>query len=75
LNEAGNPTEKYFKFREVIQKYVSEKLPDVPPKKLTIKVSKFSFSGWLSILNNLEFFAKFESPSPLSFEDIDLDYG
>ncbi|MFM9785543.1 beta-galactosidase, partial [Streptomyces scabiei] len=38
LDEAGNATEKFMQFRNVIQKHlpVSAKLPDVPVKKKTI---------------------------------------
>ena len=35
LDEAGNPTQKYYKFREVIKKYLPKDyvLPDVPGEK------------------------------------------
>ncbi len=76
LTECGDPTDKFFAFQKVIRKYapdrkfgtpaVSEKLS---PRRLTI--------GWsASLRENLDCFSgKTVSNSPLTFEELGLDFG
>lgn len=75
LDEAGNPTAKYFKFREVIEKHLpaGEHLPAVPAKHIakafpTIKLTK-----------QAPLFANLPKPvvaaHPLSFEELNQAYG
>ena len=73
LDEAGNPTKKYFAFREVIKKYVNYQIPEVPPSKSTIELKGISLNESVKILENLKFFKS--QKGLLSFEEIGLDYG
>lgn len=75
LDEAGNPTSKFMKFREVILKYLPEgqKLPDVPSPKPSIAIPSINFTGTTSLFDVLPR-AKFNS-DPLTFEDLQQDYG
>ncbi|MDN3581632.1 glycoside hydrolase family 35 protein [Mucilaginibacter flavus] len=75
LDEAGNATPKFMKFREVIQKYlpVGVKLPAVPAAKPTISIPAIRLTQSLSVLNILPT-AK-TNPTPLTFEDLHQDYG
>jgi beta-galactosidase len=85
LDEAGNPTEKYYKFREVIRKYLPKDhfLPEVPQPKPAIEINNILFEEEHSILDNLHLFDKFFKNNTLlrngtnlpTFEDINLDYG
>ena len=76
LDEAGNPTAKYYKFREVIAKHLppGEVLPDVPGKKrMTFALEVIKLTGKANLFGNLG--VPVESERPLSFEDIDQGYG
>lgn len=75
LDEAGNPTEKYFRFREVIRKYSAqhEALPSVPGRKNSIAIEKILLTGYASIFDNLP--KPIISKKPLSFEDLNQAYG
>ena len=77
VNEAGNPTEKFYKFREVIKKYLPQGsvLPDLPTKKSVIGISNFNVESKVNLLTNLNNFQKYKNKSLLTFEDINLDYG
>jgi beta-galactosidase len=48
LDEAGNATEKFWAFRNVIQKYLPKDitLPSVPAKKETIKIDEINFNEY-----------------------------
>jgi beta-galactosidase len=76
LNEAGDPTPKYFKFREIIAKHLppGQTLPDVPGKKrMTFALEVIKLTGKANLFSNLGL--PVESEKPLSFEDIDQGYG
>jgi beta-galactosidase len=75
LDEAGNPTDKYFHFREVIKKYIpeGETLPPVPEKKKTMSINDIKFGTSAGLFNNLP--KPVSSKHPLSFEDVDQAYG
>ena len=75
LDEAGNITEKFIKFREVIQKYLpaGEKLPELPEPKKTITVTPFKLQQSTGLFDLLP--AGKSNPAPLSFEDLNQDYG
>lgn len=72
LDEAGNPTEKFFAFRSVIQKHVGFALPPVPSVARPVSVT-VSFSGRVSLFDMLP--APVVSDTPLSFEDLRQAYG
>ena len=75
LNEAGNPTAKFYKFREVIQKHLpaGETLPPVPEKKNAITIPS------ISLVEASDLFANLGKPviaeHPLCFEDLNQGYG
>jgi len=75
LDEAGNATAKFFKFREVIKKYLpaTEMLPDVPAKRKTISIPSVQFTKSCSVFDVLP--APKLNSSPLSFEALNQPYG
>lgn len=76
LNEAGEPTPKYFKFRDVIARHLpkGETLPEVPGKKrMTFALEVIKFSGKANLFSNLG--KPVEAEHPMSFEDLDQGYG
>lgn len=75
LDEAGNPTPKFEAFRNVIQKHLSAgiSLPSVPSAKPTISIPKIELEN-VADLDDLKPEGK-SSESPLTFEDMKLDYG
>lgn len=73
LDEAGNPTAKFFDFRKVIQKYVRTELPPVPPAKPSVKLQNIKLQSSISIADILP--KGINNHKPLTFEDINQAYG
>lgn len=76
LNEAGDPTPKYYKFREIIAKHLppGQTLPDVPGKKrMSFALEVIKLSGKANLFSNLG--KPVEAEHPMSFEDLDQGYG
>ena len=76
LTESGDVTPKYHAVREVIKKYVSEPLPDVPgdrEKKAYGKVLLTEKTGFLDALEVLS--APVHSEVPKCMEDYGIGYG
>jgi beta-galactosidase len=75
LDEAGNPTEKYFTFRNVIAKHLpaGETLPPVPGKKKTIAIDNIQLTEYAGLFDQLP--DPVSSKTPLCFEDLDQAYG
>jgi beta-galactosidase len=73
LDEAGNATEKFMKFRTVIQKHVKDPLPAVPVAKKSISIPTFSLQSATDIFSILP--KPVNSPTPLTFEKLKQDYG
>ncbi|RFZ85985.1 beta-galactosidase [Mucilaginibacter terrenus] len=76
LDEAGNPTDKFMKFRQVIAKHLppGETLPEIPEKKKrTFALEVIKFTGKANLFSNLP--KPIEAEHPMSFEDIDQGYG
>ncbi|WP_428329845.1 beta-galactosidase [Mucilaginibacter sp.] len=75
LDESGNPTAKFYKFREVIQKHLpaGETLPAVPAKHKTIAISNIKLSQKASLFSNLG--KPVIAAHPLCFEDLNQGYG
>lgn len=75
LDEAGNATSKFMKFREVIRKNLpaGQVLPEVPAAKPTIAISSIQFTQVTSIFNVLP--APRSNATPLTFEDLNQPYG
>ena len=76
LNENGEPTEKYYKFREVISKYAP--IPDVempaPIKKK--KYGELKFTKSAKLFDNLDKLSTpVESVMPMTMEKLDQGYG
>lgn len=76
LNECGEPTEKYYKFREVISKYAP--IPEIempaPVKKKNYGEIEFKYSA--KLLDNLEKISTpVESVTPLTMEKLNQGYG
>ena len=72
LDEAGNPTAKFFAFRDVIQKHVPFELPSVPSSSRAVAVS-VSFTGQASLFDMLG--SPVAADTPLAFEDLRQAYG
>lgn len=75
LDEAGNPTPKFWAFRKVIEKHlpIGMQLPPVPAVKPTIAIPQIMLKNVAS-LDDLKPIGK-SSADPLTFEDMKLDYG
>ncbi len=70
LTECGDVTEKYYAIREVIKKYISEPLPEVPAnrkKKAYGKVTLTEKSGIFSNLDNLSSPVHTNVPKPMEY--------
>jgi len=75
LDEAGNPTPKFYKFRAVIEKHLpaGEKLPPVPEKHRTIAVPEIDLTDHATLFWNLG--KPVMAEHPLCFEDLNQGYG
>lgn len=75
LDEAGNATAKFMKFREVIAKHLPaiQALPEVPAAKPAIAISDIRFAQTTSLFDMLP--AATASVHPLTFEALNQDYG
>ena len=75
LNESGNPTAKFYKFRAVIEKHLpaGEHLSPVPDTAKTIAIKN------IDLTESAPLFANLGSPvieqHPLSFEELNQGYG
>ncbi|MFB0497705.1 beta-galactosidase [Mucilaginibacter sp. OAE612] len=75
LDEAGNATDKFMKFREVISKHLPAgvTLPEVPAAKPAMGLPAIKFTKSTSLFNVLPL-AK-TNGTPLTFEDLNQAYG
>lgn len=75
LDEAGNATEKFMVFRNVIARHLpkGQHLPDVPAPKPTITLPPIVFKDQ-AVLFDLAY-APVKSPTPLTFEELGHAYG
>jgi beta-galactosidase len=75
LDEAGNATDKYRKFRDVIKKHIpsGQTIPDVPANKPTMVFPDIKLTRSTSLLDMLP--APKLSIKPLTFEDLNQAYG
>ncbi len=75
LDEAGNPTEKYFAFRKVIERHLppGRDLPPVPEKKIAVGIAPIQLTAFAPLFGNLP--APVASDRPLCFEDLGQAYG
>ncbi len=75
LDEAGNATPKFMKFREVIMKHLpaGTSLPPVPPAKPAIAIPTVQMSQSAGLFDLLP--SPRKNRTPLSFEDMNQAYG
>lgn len=75
LNEAGDPTPKFYKFRSVIEKHLppGEKLPPVPAAAKTIAIQNIKLTAYAPLFKNLP--APVTADRPMCFEDLNQGYG
>ena len=74
INEYGLPTEKYYKLRDVMQKYADGKLPAVPkPAAGIIDVPELALTEYAPLACGIDSTAT--SSRPLTFEDMDMGWG
>ncbi|TDH21295.1 beta-galactosidase [Segetibacter sp. 3557_3] len=75
LDEAGNATDKFLKFREVISKHLpsGQVLPPVPAAKPLIAIPAVNFESVTSVFDLLP--APKTSLKPLTFEKLNQAYG
>jgi beta-galactosidase len=75
LDEAGNPTEKFHKFRNVIAKHLPSgiTLPPVPEPGKSIAIEQVTFDSSAAVFENLP--QPVSNKAPLAFEDLDQAYG
>ncbi|MGW6392234.1 glycoside hydrolase family 35 protein [Streptomyces sp. NPDC055103] len=78
VDEAGRPTEKFWRFREVLAAYADGPLPEVPepPAALAAPV-RGHLGGWAPLAEVLEVLGDEESraPVPPTFEELGVDRG
>ncbi|MFI1012259.1 beta-galactosidase family protein [Streptomyces sp. NPDC020965] len=78
IDEAGRPTEKFWRFREVLAPYADGPLPDPPPAPPTLAVPLWlEPSGWAPLDAVIEAVGDEEraSPTPPTFEELGVDRG
>ncbi|WP_069659631.1 glycoside hydrolase family 35 protein [Arcticibacter eurypsychrophilus] len=75
LDEAGNATDKFMQFREVIRKHLpaGQELPDVPAPKPAAALADITFTKSVSVFDLLG--TPKVSTHPLTFEDMNQAYG
>ena len=75
LDEAGNVTPKFLKFREAIEKNLpgGEKLPEIPNAKPSVATTRVTFTNKASIFDLLS--KPVSHSTPLTFEDLKQAYG
>jgi len=75
LDEAGNATDKFIQFRNVIAKHLpaGQSLPPVPPAKKAIAIPAVQWQASASVFNMLP--SPKKSETPLTFEDLNQAYG
>ena len=74
IGEYGQPTNKYFLLRDVLQRYSDKKLPDVPKSPMgVISIPKFKLRSVAPIWCAADSTAL--SSKPLCFEDMNMGWG
>jgi len=75
INEAGNPTPKFYAYRELALKYQPKGtiLPEIPAVKKTIELPSFELNEVATLDKNLPKAVK--NQNPMTFEDLDQGYG
>ncbi len=73
INEYGQPTEKFFKLRAMMQKFSAQKLPSVPKAPMPIiSVPKFELKEFIPLPLAIK---KTEKGALKTFEEMDMGWG
>lgn len=75
ISEAGWPTEKYLAIREVMKKYVSYAIPEVPAKIPVISLNEIHVDRSVGLFELKKTITPVVSDTPLSFEELSQGSG
>ncbi|MFD4877010.1 beta-galactosidase family protein [Streptomyces sp. NPDC058420] len=78
IDEYGRPTDKFWRFREVLAAYADGPLPELPPAPAVLgHPAEVRLSGWAPLDDVLETLGGPETtgPVPPTFEELDVDRG
>ncbi|MDR0962622.1 MAG: beta-galactosidase [Mediterranea sp.] len=75
ISEAGWVTPKYNLIREVIQKYVSHKLPEPPAANPVIAIPSIKLDKTADLFPLFDRMPKIQNTKPLTFEEMNQGYG
>ncbi|MFI1399202.1 beta-galactosidase family protein [Streptomyces sp. NPDC020681] len=78
IDEAGRPTEKFWKFREILGRYLEGPLPELPPEPAVLGARLSVEPGeWAPLGDVLEVLGddECEGPVPPTFEELGVDRG
>ncbi|MEV5946687.1 beta-galactosidase family protein [Streptomyces sp. NPDC051993] len=78
VDEAGRPTEKFWRLREVLASYQDGPLPELPPQPVRLAgTHEARLDGWAPLAGVLDVLGgeESESPLPATFEELDVDRG
>jgi beta-galactosidase len=73
ITEQGQTTSKFFAIRDVIKKYVTYRIPEVPKTIESIEIPPFNLQPFTSIWKQLP--TPVSSPQPKTFEALDQNQG
>jgi beta-galactosidase len=75
IDEAGRPTKKFFALRELLARHLApgDTLTEVPPTTSMIEIPQIELTESASVFDILG--QPVKSEKPLSFEELDQDYG
>ncbi|NUR92178.1 MAG: beta-galactosidase, partial [Nonomuraea sp.] len=74
ISESGAPTEKFWRFREILSRYNPD-VPDVPEPAATLPPSTVPLTESVRLRDALPKLAEVESPVPPTFEELGLEHG
>ncbi|MBQ2754514.1 MAG: beta-galactosidase [Clostridia bacterium] len=76
INEQGLPTEKYFECRKRLWKYLGQPEPPMPTLDYSVqKPDDVNLDSVAYLFDNLDNFKCIKSVVPMTFEELDQDYG
>ena len=75
LDEAGNPTPKYFAFREVLSRYADETIPEVGPAVEAAALGTVPIAQYQDLFDIIGTLQPVTSVWPLTMEELDHYYG
>ncbi|MER6383224.1 beta-galactosidase family protein [Streptomyces sp. NPDC001250] len=78
VDEYGRPTEKFWRFREVLADHHAEPLPELPPQPASLgRPAEVALDGWASLGDVLETLGGEETvaPVPPAFEELNVTRG